>query len=414
MSRLPRASGLRGGALALLAGLASLLPAAPAAAQLDRYDAQYGQPIDVKLSDLAMGVASYEGRAIRTKGRLDFPTSGSMGSGIYTIRELSVTVVVYPVRDLQTGWDTEARQLLGKEVEFTGLYSPTQPSSAAATVDQTQGVLQFWRYEGPPERPTKDTLAKLAPISIEQLLSNPRKQEGRTVKVVGMFRGKNLYGDLPVRSQLDGRDWVIKDDIYSIWVTGRKPKGDGFELDTGLKRDTGKWLEVVGEVQTRGNYVYLRASQVSLSSAPTPTASAQAPSPPPERPKQPPVVVFSLPLDGELEVPPDSLFTVQFNKDMDEASFEGHILLRYVGGVRAGDRPLVGLRFDYDGGRRALTIDPGDVLRPGREVELLLLAGIRDIDGLELLPRAAEGGPEGGGPEGDNPVIDRLHWRIAR
>jgi hypothetical protein len=407
MSRLALASAVRGGALGLLAGLASLLPAAPAAAQLDRYEAMYGSPIDVRLSDLAMGAVTYEGRAIRTKGRLDFPTSGSLGSGIYTIRELSVSIIVYPVRDLQTGWDTEARELLGKEVEFTGLFSRTQPSSAAATVDQTQGVLQFWRYEGPPERPEKDALARLAPISLEQLLSNPRKQEGRTVKVVGMFRGKNLYGDLPVRSQIESRDWVIKDDIFSVWVTGRKPKGDGFELDIGLKRDTGKWLLVVGRVETRGNYVYLRASHVALSSAPTPTAAAQEPSPPPERPKQPPVVVFSLPLDGEREVPPDSLFTVQFNKDMDEASFDGHVLLRYGGGVRAGDRPFVGLRFDYDGGRRALTIDPGDVLRPGRELELLLLAGIRDIDGLELQPRVAEA-------DSDGVVLDRLRWWIAR
>ncbi|MGE0455532.1 MAG: Ig-like domain-containing protein [Vicinamibacteria bacterium] len=410
MSRSPLARRFREGALALLAGLTALLPAAPAAAQLDRYEAQYGQPIDVKLSDLAMGAVSYEGRAIRTKGRLDFPTSGSLGSGIYTIRELSVVVSVYPVRDLQTGWDQEARELLGQEVEFTGLFSGTQPSSAAATRDQTQGVLQFWRYEGPPERPQKDALAKLEPISIEQLVSNPRRQEGRTVKVVGMFRGKNLYGDLPVRSQLDSRDWVIKDDVFSIWVTGRKPKGDGFELDISLKRDTGKWLQVVGRVETKGDRVYLRASHVSLSSAPTPTAAVQAPPPPPERPKQPPVVVFSLPLDGEREVPPDSLFTVQFNKDMDETSFDGHILLRYAGGVRAGDRPFVGLRFDYDGGRRALSIDPGDVLRPGREVELLLLAGIRDIDGLELLPRVAESGV----PEGNSPVIDRLRWWIAR
>jgi hypothetical protein len=41
----------------------------------------------------------------------------------------------------------------------------------------------------------------------------------------------------------------------------------------------------------------------------------------------------------------------------------------------------------YDGGRRALTIDPGDLLRPGRQLELLLLPGIIDIDGLELIPR---------------------------
>ena len=42
----------------------------------------------------------------------------------------------------------------------------------------------------------------------------------------------------------------------------------------------------------------------------------------------------------------------------------------------------------YDGGRKALTVDPGDVLRPGREVEILLLPGIVDIDGLRSSRRA--------------------------
>ena len=41
----------------------------------------------------------------------------------------------------------------------------------------------------------------------------------------------------------------------------------------------------------------------------------------------------------------------------------------------------------YDGGRRALIVDPGDVLRPGRVVELILLPGIVDIDGLALETR---------------------------
>jgi hypothetical protein len=43
--------------------------------------------------------------------------------------------------------------------------------------------------------------------------------------------------------------------------------------------------------------------------------------------------------------------------------------------------------ISYDGGRRALTVDPGDVLRNGRQIELLLLPGIVDVDGLELEPR---------------------------
>ena len=66
---------------------------------------------------------------------------------------------------------------------------------------------------------------------------------------------------------------------------------------------------------------------------------------------------------------------MQFSKDMDESTFAGHVLLRYTGPVLPGDRAFDGLKLTYDRGRRALTVDPGDVLRPRRQVELILLPG---------------------------------------
>jgi len=158
-------------------------------------------------------------------------------------------------------------------------------------------------------------------------------------------------------------------------------------LDANLKRDTGKWIEVIGRPETRNGVTYVRAVQVRLTDPPRPTADAAPPPPPPERPKVPPVVVFALPLDGEGDVPSDSRFVVQFNKDMDEASFTGHVMLRYAGPTLPGDREFDGIKLTYDQGRRALTVDPGDVLRPGRQIELMLLPGIADVDGLTLIPR---------------------------
>jgi hypothetical protein len=119
----------------------------------------------------------------------------------------------------------------------------------------------------------------------------------------------------------------------------------------------------------------------------------------------PPAVVFALPLDGESDVSPDTQrFYVQFNKDMDEASFEGRVELRYVGGQRPGERLFDAVRLDYDPGRRVLIVDPGDVLSYGRELELLLLPGIVDLDGLELVPSAP--------PEVEGAVAV-LRWYIA-
>jgi hypothetical protein len=200
---------------------------------------------------------------------------------------------------------------------------------------------------------------------------------------------------------------VIKDDAFAIWVSGKKAKGPGWELDASLKRDTGKWMEVVGRVETRNGITYLRATSVALASAPSAAAKVEAPPPPPERPKVPPVVVFALPLDGEQEVPTDSRFVVQFSKDMDETTFAGRILLRYAGPVRAGDRAFDGVQLIYDPGRRALTVDPRDILRPGRQVELLLLPGILDTDGMPLTPRP--GHPS----EAADEVVDTFTYLIG-
>jgi hypothetical protein len=115
----------------------------------------------------------------------------------------------------------------------------------------------------------------------------------------------------------------------------------------------------------------------------------EAPSAPalPERPKEPPQVVFSLPLDGETEVASATRFAVQFSKDMDESTFAGRVALRYAGATQAGDTAFGHLAATYDAGLRTLTVDPGDPLRAGRIVELLLLPGIADLDGLALVAR---------------------------
>ena len=268
--------------------------------------------------------------------------------------------------------------------------------------DWPQVSVTIWRISdagrdeaGPKIKPLDTTL--------EALVSSPGKRDGQLVRVVGKFRGRNLYGDLPVKSQRSNSDWVIKDEVWAVWVTGKKPKGSGWQLDPNAKRDTGRWIEVVGRPLTRDGITYLQAREVALTTPPTPSAGPSAAPPPPELPRIPPVVVFALPLDGDTEVTTDSRFVVQFSEDMEEASFKDRVILRYAGPIRPGDRAFVGLKLSYDGGKRALTVDPGDVLRQGRLVELLLLPGIAHIHWLTLVPRpgpeaGAAGGPGGGAP----------------
>jgi hypothetical protein len=387
----------------LIASLALLLGARPVASPaqegFSQYD-MYGPPVDVTISDLAQQPDSYDQRAVRTKGRFDLALE--YGRDRYLLQDnMGARVLVQPVREFQVEFDDIARTLGGKEVQVVGLFRSAGGGGGMGTTPA--GLIMFWKFVGPPEKDAK-ALSKAPQLTLESLVSNAGRHDGQTVRVVGMFRGRNLYGDLPVRSERDSSDWVIKDDVYAVWVTGHKPKGSGFDLDAGMKRDTGKWLEVIGRVESVKGVVYVRAIEINLTSAPSATAKAEPPPPPPERPKVPPVVVFALPLDGDREVPTNSRFQVQFSKDMEETSFSGHVVLRYAGARQPGDRDFVGAKISYDGGRKALTVDPGDVLRPGRRIELILLAGIVDIDGLALQPREASPGPE---------VADVLRYQVA-
>jgi len=379
----------------------ALALSAPAAAQegWNRYEQLYGQPVDVTIADLVQG-AGYEGRAVRTRGDLELDYQSQVR--VFRLRDsFGNRIAIVPVQELSGLWESEAMKLLGREVQITGVVQ--RANLSAITGNQPAVVVQFWRYLGPPESPPKDLSA--APVAtLEDLVMNVGRNDGRVVRVVGKFRGKNLYGDLPSRSRLDSDDWVIKDDVFAAWVTGRKPKGDGWALDASMRRDTNKWIAVTGRVESRRGITYLKALKLELVPEPATAVEPKAAPTPTPPPPVPPVIVFSLPLDHEQDISPNSVFQVQFSKDMDEKSFAGHVALRYRGGLRPGDRPFDAVRLSYDGGRRALTVDPGDVLRPGREVELLLLPGIVDLEGLELAPRDAA--PEDG-------ILDELRFRVA-
>jgi hypothetical protein len=384
-------------ALPVLAGLA-----APAAAQVSDYEMRYGRVVEVSVDNLLQMPESYVDKAVRTRGELDMTPStdrvtyalrGTFGGRLY----------LYPTAEAGADWEREAQKWLGKEVEVTGAVGMgSSGASATATV-----YLLLWGYLGPPEdKPGRRPAS--ADVSLEDLVTRAERQDGKTVTVKGQFRGGNLFGDLPSASRQRSSDWVLKEDVFAVWVTGKKAKGPGWTLDPDLKRDTGKWLQVTGRVLVNKGVVTIQATDVVLSKPPSATpqgpAQAQASPPPPPKPKKPPVVVFSLPLDGEREVPPDSVFQVQFSNDMDEQSFKDHVAFRYAGRPQPGDNALDAKRISYDLGRKTLQIDPGDLLRPGRVVELLLLPGIVDLDGLPLETRP-----------GRNPgaATDILRFQIA-
>ncbi len=362
------------------------LVATPALGQVSEYEMRYGgQVIEVSVDNLVQMPESYVGRAVRTRGQLEMLPGAS--EIVYAFRgTFGGYLRLVPVPDARMDWEREARQWAGREVEVTGGVE----TGSGTTSGQTSVFLLIWSFLGPPDEkaPRRDT----AEVTLEELVTKPERFDGKLVSVRGQFRGANLFGDLPSASRQRSSDWVLKEDLFAAWVSGRKPRGSGWTLDPELRRDTGKWLLVTGRVSVRGRVVSLQATDVTLSKPRAELAAAEKakeppPPPPPPRPKKPPVVVFSLPLDGERDVPPDAVFKVQFSHDMEESSFKDRVLFRYAGRVRAGDNALDAVRVRYDGGLRTLEIDPGDLLRPGRVVEIVLLPGIVDLDGKPLEPR---------------------------
>lgn len=364
-----------------------------------------GDPQPVDLADLASSGARYNRVNVRVRARLDyFPPD----TRYLLLVEGGARVLVIPIEE-------DARELsplLGLEVEMVGLArelkppqedwcrrghwslcdEPRLPRLPDLTTDRTTWPqVSITSFRVSDVSPSTGRKAEWPLVSLAALVTAEGKRDDQTVRVLGRFRGKNLFGDLPAGSRRSRVDWVIKDDLHAAWVVDKPSKGKGWSLDGSDKSEAGRWVEVVGRPETVRGVTYLHAQKVNLATAPSSespaatTLTREAVSPPPP---VPPRIMFVMPLGGDEAIAPESRFVLQFTKDMEEGTFAGRVQLRYKGSAQPGDRSFEGMRLDYDPGRRALTIDPGDVLRGGRDVELRLLPGIRDIEGLELIPRA--------------------------
>ena len=58
-----------------------------------------------------------------------------------------------------------------------------------------------------------------------------RNSPGQRVTLVGQFRGRNLFGDLPESPISDKWEYVIRSADAAVWVMGLQPKGKGFNFD---------------------------------------------------------------------------------------------------------------------------------------------------------------------------------------
>ena len=278
------------GPLLALAGAAAAAPQAPpprpptsygdrvAIGDIGRYALLYGTPEFRGLDD-DNARPWPERSAIRTVGTLEeipgrrrsgdasaaLPGSDDYDSVYALLRVCGERhcLALVPVPEMQDAFAGPVRNWIHQGVEVIGAIDqlPSSASPAAALGSGPRVFLVWSVSESPSGRVRRDGAGG---STLEALVRYPKAGEKRKVTVSGTFRGANLFADLPGESRRDPADWVLRDGPFSIWVTGRAPKGRGFALDPRLRSECSWRLEVQGTVETAAGYVYLHAKSVVL------------------------------------------------------------------------------------------------------------------------------------------------------
>jgi hypothetical protein len=239
----------------------------------------------------------------------------------------------------------------------------------------------FLRVNAVSEVPPAATTATVRAIALE-----PWKFDTQRVTVLGNFRGRNLFGDLPGAPGKSRYDFVLRGVEGAIWVTNLRPRGSGFELDVNRRIDTDRWVEVTGTIVREKGLVSIDATRLTLAKAPQ-ASEAPAESAAPPVPLEPVQVVFSSPTDGETDVTASSAIRIQFSRGLAESSLAGRLRISYVGAAAAGGADA-GLQFQstYDGANRALVLKMMQPFQAFRTVKIEILDGMTAFDGGPVTP----------------------------
>jgi hypothetical protein len=220
-------------------------------------------------------------------------------------------------------------------------------------------------------------------MTVRALALEPWRYEGQKVTVVGNFRGRNLFGDLPGAPGTSRYDFVVRGAEGAVWVTGMQPRGRGFDLDIDRRVDSDRWLEVSGVLRHERGLVRIEAAQLTAAKAPQVTEVVEEPEAPP--PPPPPLeVVFSSPTQEELDVSATDPIRLQFSRGLDPKSLPGAIRVSYVGAAGGATPPM--FQVTYDAASRAVTLRFAQPLERFRTVRVEVLEVLRAFDGGVMKP----------------------------
>lgn len=221
--------------------------------------------------------------------------------------------------------------------------------------------------------------------TVRSIALSPEAYADREVKVIGRFRGRNLYGDLPSALAKSKWDFVLQSAEGAVWVSGVRPRGKGFDLDRTKRVDTGRWLEVTGVVRREGAMTYIEGKSVALASEPENDPVEVTLPPAPAEP--PPTVIFTAPIQDDVEVDRSAPVRIQFSRDMNPKSIRDRVRVTYVTSGGGAQPPAVPpFTATYRDAVHAIEITFQAPLERFQQVKVELLEGMTALDGQPMKP----------------------------
>ena len=301
-------------------------------------------------------------------------------------------------RMLLRGGEHEIPVLLGDAKAASGLVEVRGQLIDVGRLEPTDPRLSAYDGAKEPERwprPGEELLLNVTGVTQTQLMTTPSVRglalqpwrfDEQKVTVVGQFRGRSLFGDLPSAPARSRYDFVLRSADAAVWVTDLRPRGKGFDLSVDARVDTGRWLQVTGVVSQDRGLVTIGGTAVAEATAPE-TAPVEEETAPPA-PLETAEVVFSSPYEGEIDVAVSSLVRVQFSRGIDPKTIQGNIRVTYVGvaPTAAAEAQTVQFESSYDAGTRAVQLKFAQPLDPFRTVRIDVLEGLKAFDGAPVAP----------------------------
>ena len=230
--------------------------------------------------------------------------------------------------------------------------------------------------------------------TIRTIVLAPAHFVDEQVTVTGQFSGRNLLGALPDAPGRSTYDFVLRSGDASLWVTGQPPKGKGFDLSLDARMDTAHWLQVTGTVKQGRGLIWIEVEKDGITAAQPPSTheadqgGGEVAPPVPAFPA--PEVIFSAPTDGQSDVSLSTTVRIQFSRDLDPKTLNGHVKAGYSQeqSTRRGEPqpPAITFSLHYFPARRELEVIFDRPLDRFRTLKLQLLPGILGADHQPLKP----------------------------